>query len=600
MLGTGQFQRETATACPVAAIAPESELVVPRARSILCQRSASDEGAPQITLYTPSNEIVFDDPRHFAFAENLARQSRFRAGDAAGWGDIGWVEAAGMLGALIDERIIAPADAAASDAERHDNRPYASPLPPAPMVSPRCWSADGASLMRDLTGSALDMGYLEVVVPVFRVAHLFLDRDGRQVGEANVFPAAARVEVPTDWRGCPYPGNRHQPEKPMNASALRAMRAHWRQMMALLLRIRGAYLDRFPAARAGWTVGDVERMATAVLALPSFLLLRRDGAVANGDLHPALSNLFRVTDGLRLVMHQMLFVPLHETMLHADAPVTTARILAYADRNYAFHSDHAVCAGPRFMIEDFLGVIIDGTPPRGGMDSVLEPELEAAAALIDPAIDYAMHGLRTHFATFALWPAMTRTYETLHRILDARRGNGPGVAALADRFAAHFASMGARSFLSREEWRRHREHVYDAIFARCGEAVEPGHDEPPLSAQVAGATLRHPETADLEHRIAIATGGGAATVVAPLAAAIMDFLHRAQRIVALAERTQAGVNRCLGRPAPAHRLTLDHINLHNVLMGEDLRTLPFLPSEIGAILGIAIHVDAETIVIRAR
>ena len=165
----------------------------------------------------------------------------------------------------------------------------------------------------------------------------------------------------------------------MNVTALRAMRAHWRQMMALLLRVRKAYLDRFPAARSGWTVGDVERLTVSVLALPSYMLLRRDGPVANGELHPALSNLFRVTDGLRMVMHQMLFLPLYETMKQPDMPVVASDILDYADRNYSFHSDHGVCAGPRFMIEDFLGVILDGAEPRSGWDAELDPELEAAA-----------------------------------------------------------------------------------------------------------------------------------------------------------------------------------------------------------------------------
>ncbi|MBK8273842.1 MAG: hypothetical protein IPK89_13555 [Sphingomonadales bacterium] len=112
------------------------------------------------------------------------------------------------------------------------------------------------------------------------------------------------------------------------------MRVHWRQMMALLLRIREAYLNRFPAARSGWTVGDVERLTVSVLALPSYMLLRCKEPVANGDLHPALSNLFRVTDGLRMVMHQMLFLPLYEPMKQPDMLVVAGDILDYADRNF--------------------------------------------------------------------------------------------------------------------------------------------------------------------------------------------------------------------------------------------------------------------------
>ena len=56
---------------------------------------------------------------------------------------------------------------------------------------------------------------------------------------------------------------------PMNVSALKAMRAHWGPMMAMLLRVRAGYLRRCPDALAGWTVGHLERLSTAVLTLPT-------------------------------------------------------------------------------------------------------------------------------------------------------------------------------------------------------------------------------------------------------------------------------------------------------------------------------------------
>jgi hypothetical protein len=42
--------------------------------------------------------------------------------------------------------------------------------------------------------------------------------------------------------------------------------------------------------------------------VPTFALMRARHRVANGALHPALSSLFRVTYGVRMTMHQMLFV----------------------------------------------------------------------------------------------------------------------------------------------------------------------------------------------------------------------------------------------------------------------------------------------------
>jgi hypothetical protein len=73
----------------------------------------------------------------------------------------------------------------------------------------------------------------------------------------------------------------------MNVTALEGMRDQWRQMMAIVRRVSDSYKARFPAvAERGWTVGDIERMTVCVLALPTYLLMRRDGRVENGRLHP--------------------------------------------------------------------------------------------------------------------------------------------------------------------------------------------------------------------------------------------------------------------------------------------------------------------------
>jgi len=578
-------------------LGPDTVLVMPMARAALLQRTQDDDGAPLLTLYHLGKEVSWDDAGHFAFGEALASGAAFRAAEAAAWGEIGWDQASAMLAGLLAEGLLVSAEDTASDGERHDNRPMPSPLPPAPMKRPRSWM-DADPLMAELTGTSLDLAYLEVVVPVFRTGHLFLDRDGRQVGEANAFPAAARLDVATDWRGCPYAGNRYQSEKPMNMTALKAMRAHWRQMMTLLLPIRDAYLQRFPEAARGWTVAHVERLSVCVLALPSYLMLRCDAPVANGDLHPALSNLFRVTDGLRMVMHQMMFVPLYEAMAKPDQPVSIETILAYAERNYSFHSDHGVCAGPRFMVEDFLGVLLHGETPRSGFADALDPELAEAAALVFPAMDYGLLGLQTFGAVFALWPAMARCYAQLHELLSsAAAASVVGAADMAARFAGHFDALSHRSFLASEEWRSHRETVYDDMFAACASGLG---GEPPaaaLSALIAGPAAGDTAAARavLAEAAADHFGEGSEALAEGFADTVLAFLERAQRIVALAEEIQARNGRVLARPAPGHRLSLQHVNLHNVLMGEDMRSVPFLPDELRRLLGVAIEVDACSI-----
>lgn len=574
-------------------LTPDAVLVLPRARAALLQTTLDPQGQPLLTLYAADKEVSWDDPRHFALAEALAAGIPQPAIELARQSGLAWSEAGPMLAELVDAGLLVRAESCPFADDRHDNRAMPSPLPPAPMDRPRSWM-DAESLMRELTGSDLDLAWLEAVVPVFRTGHLFLDRDGRHVGEANVFPAAARSEVPTEWRGCPYPGNRYQPDKPMNMTALKAMRAHWRQMMGLLGPIREAYLRRFPEARAGWTVAHVERLAVCVLALPSYLMLRCDRPTANGDLHPGLSNLFRVTDGLRMTMHHMLFVPLFEPMHQPDAPVTPEHILAYAERNFLFHSEHGVCAGPRFMIEDFLAVLLAGAAPRSGFDPALDPELAGALDLIEPAMDYGLLGLQTFGTVFALWPTMARCYADLHALL-ADAGL-PEATAMAERFAGHFAALSHRSFLAREDWRRHREAVYDDMFAACGRGVAGDWSAEPLSRRIAATGGLDPEAlATLTAAAAGHLGSARPGLAERFSAIVADFLARAQRILGLAETIQTSLAAGLGRPVPTARLRLDDLNRYHLLMGPDQRSVPFLPEELHQLLGLTIAVTASDI-----
>lgn len=578
-------------------LAGDDVLVLAGARSAVLQHSRDAAGEPLLTLYVGTHEIAWDNPRHFVFGRALAAGKALRADEVSAWGELGWDEAAPMLADLLDGGVLVRSGACPVDGDRHDNRPMPSPLPPAPMDRARSWMDTDAPLMPDLAGRPLDLAWLEVAVPVFRTAHLFLDRDQRHVGEANAFPAAARTEMPTEWRGCPYAGNRYQPDRPMNMTALKAMRVHWRQMMGLLGPIREAYFARFPEARAGWTVAHVERLAVCVLALPSYLLLNCAAPVENGTLHPALSNLFRVTDGLRMTMHAMLFVPAFEEMRRPDDAVSADEILAYAERNYLFHSDHGVCAGPRFMVEDFLAVLLDGTAPRSGFDAEMDPELAEALGEIGPAIDYGLGGLQTFGTVFALWPAMARCYEWLHALLAGEGGRGlPGAAAVAERFAGHSAALNRRSFLGSEEWRVHREAVYDDMHEACGRGLGLTASAP-LSQLVDAGEARVPDAsrAALVDAVAEGLGGESSALAEAFADEVLDFLLRGQRIVGLAQANQQRLAEVLARPAPAAVLTLADANLYNVLQGEDLRSVPFLPNELADLFGVSIRVEADAI-----
>jgi hypothetical protein len=248
------------------------------------------------------------------------------------------------------------------------------------------------------------------VIPVFRVAHPALDSDGRQVGEANVFPARLRLDLPTEWRGCQYAGSRYRDDMPMNVTALKAMTRHWKPVLATLRVIRAALRERLGGAGDAWTIGELHVLACTVLALPAFLLMRRQTA----RVPAALSSLFRVTDGIRMVTHDMVFSI--ERTRRADEPLTAAGVLAYAERHGLLLGETGVCAGPPPMIEAFLACAVDGARADAGE---LSAEVCDALADLPAAIDYALYGMQVWSISRSLWLAMSRAYQALIEIFEA-------------------------------------------------------------------------------------------------------------------------------------------------------------------------------------
>ena len=564
-------------------VGPDEELIFPLSKSAFVQVLP---GAAELTLFHGDKEISFETPGQIAFGQELVKQRRFRAGDAAGWTILAWPEIAAMRENLVGAGVLVRAEAFVGDA-RMEKEEHPSPLPPAVADRPRSWREPG--LMRDLTGRDLDRGYIEAVVPIFRVIHPCLDSEGRQVGEANVFPKALRLDVPTQWRTCTYGGTRYQPDRPMNVAAMKAIRTHWPQMMVVLREMRDAYLKRFPDAAAGWTVGHVERLAALVLALPSYLLMREQDAVENGALHPILSNLFRVTDGLRMAVHQMMFVPGAEEMLDPETPTSAAEIFAYAERNYSFHSEHGVCAGPQFMIEEFLGVLLDGTEPKYCWPRRIEAAVTEALEIVEEAIDYGLLGLKSHAASFSLWPAMARAYDEIAAAL--AEGADP-LDPVAAAFAAHRERMVTHSYLGAEPFRRHREAVYAEMWESCSSALRSARPRPAFLAERESMGARAEYAPLIRDILAERLGEEAAGAVAETLAA---FATRGQAAVRAVEASQSEINRLLGRPAPLRPLTLRDFDLHNQLVGGQARSLPFLLDELDQLLGLAIDADATSI-----
>jgi hypothetical protein len=586
-------------------VQPGDVLVLPQHQRMVVQQGFDAEGRAELQLFYGDKEVCFDEPELFTFARTLTRQPRFRAADVLAWGQPGpWSRMALLLQDLLDAGVLRRAeDAGAAEAEHRlvgeaGNQP--SPLAPALTERARSWH-ELPGLMAELTGRPLDIGHLELVVPIFRVAHMAVDAEGRQVGESNAFPAVLRLDVPTRWRTCIYSGSRYQDAKPMNVSALKSMRAHWAPMMAMLLKVRAAYLARCPDARAGWTVGHLERLSTAVLALPALQLMRRENRVGHAALHPVLSSMFRVTDGLRMTMHHMLFIPFGEPTRKPDTPMTGPEVHAYAERAFSLHSEHGVCAGPQAMIDEFLAVLVGGELPRDGLPATLEPELEGAIADIEPAIDYAMLGLQAYAAVFSFWPMTMRCYEQLHAIATgwARDEPTPAVLGAQQWLAPIVQRLRTSTHLATEAWRADREFVYGDMYAqaertRTGQwpaqplqtllAPRPTMASEPAAQALLAAIHRHfgppASAAQHEHRV-------------QWLSCLLQMAGQAHAVVRTACAVQAQTNRLLGRSTPAHRFTVADIDIYVQLVGMTDGRVPFLPAELERVFGFELDIDAD-------
>jgi hypothetical protein len=316
-------------------------------------------------------------------------------------------------------------------------------------------------------------------------------------------------------------------------------------------------------------------------------------------LHPALSSLFRVTDGLRMTMHQMLFIPVGEPTVAPDAPISSEEIYAYAERNYAFHSEHGVCAGPTIMIKEFFSVIVDGIPARGAASVVLDPEVEAALKDLDVVIDYGLYGLQTYAAIFSLWPIMTRAYERLWKIAEAWSASGTrNVTGFLARMREKNDSMMAGTFLAKEKWRADRQHVYEDMYAQCTAGLHRGAATTSLSEQLAPSRLPRQLQTEQQLRSILQRHFDCpkdTPHLEDMLSCLMDYFTQEQAILRVACQTQRHINALLGRTPPARPFTAREIDIHLQLQGAEARKtrLPYLVDELGEILGIRMTINKD-------
>jgi hypothetical protein len=412
------------------ALDPRETLFVANRRRFMPVYGANEAGARELTLYCGAKEVSFDEPELFPWAEKLIQQDSFLAGAAIDWSGqpLEWPRVKDLLESLIDFGVLArePPQAVAAQpglSARHLEF-LATDEKRTAVDGPRSWNPDAGAVLQEIAGRGIDPAYIECVLPVYRLAHIAVDREGRQVGEINVFPDALRLKgIPTEWKVCNYAGGRYRDPMAMNMSALRSMLDHWKPVLRAIVLFREEFLKRYPRLPDGrWRLGEVHFVSAGVLALVSLQTMRFRDPVRNGDLDPVLSSLFRVVDGVRMIAGHLLDLP--EQPMVYDTPVGPKEITGAAEREGLYRSGRGVCAGPPQMIVELVETLLNGG--IGGKATEQQVQLGPWVEDIPLALDYGLRGLQLTATLQTIWMRMglayTRIRETLARAGAPSRG----------------------------------------------------------------------------------------------------------------------------------------------------------------------------------
>ena len=404
---------------------PTDVLFIPKRRRFTRAMLANPEGGEALHIFFGEKEIVFDEPDLLSFGQKLFEVDRFKAEEATGWSDAApydWQRVRGLLEALIEEEIVDRYEG--STAATAPKRTYPATLGRAqPGQRPETYSgheAQGCPMTtQKMLGRAVDLSNLEVVLPVQRVAHPAVDTDGRQVGENNVVDPLF-LDLPTERRVCNYAGSRFQNEQPINYTALKAMTKRWPELLSLTAQFRDAFFQRLPRRGPELLAGEAHLLAVTCLSTVGYVMVRGVDPVPNGQLDAGLAAMFRLIDGVRIATTTMV----RDTAGQhgCDRPVSGKIIHAYAEQNQLFNDRWGVCAGPQVLIDEYLGVLLDGN--AAPID--VEPSLAQRLGDLPAALDYGLHGLRIE--------SIVRAYGAMQGLLHER---------LRQAFARH-ASSGSR------------------------------------------------------------------------------------------------------------------------------------------------------------
>ena len=340
----------------MADLQPGEILTIPKRRRLTHARLKGEEGQDVLHVFYGEVELIFDEPDLAPFGDKLIEVEQFRAEDAMAWSNAAphsWEKVRELLEALLDQKVLIRV----AEAPAGRSTEYPSRLGQAPEGrEPRTFSShdDRCPVITEQAfGRAFDMGNLEVLVPIYRIAHPALDADGRQVGENNVMPRILFLDLPTQRRLCNYPGSRCQDDLPMNITAMKHMSRRWPELMSLTEQFRAALVARMPLRDPNSpTAGEVHFIAVCTLASVGYVMVRGVDPVPNGQLDGGLAAMFRLVDGVRLVTNDLVRAMVDSQ--GCEMPVTAHSIAEYAERHAVYRGAFGVCAGPPALIDEYL------------------------------------------------------------------------------------------------------------------------------------------------------------------------------------------------------------------------------------------------------
>jgi hypothetical protein len=259
------------------------------------------------------------------------------------------------------------------------------------------------------------------------------------------------------------------------------------------------------------------------------------------------------------------------------------------------------------MMEEFLGVLVDGIPARNTDSVVLDDEVEAALGDVEFAINYGLYGLQAYAAVFSLWPIMTRTYERLAEIVGAwqARADSPAVSACAERLRGIVDYLKTVTYLGAEQWRVDRQTVYADMHRQCGRGLHLEQHAQSLTERIAPQRNAQLLQAEQQLRALLSrhfqlSGGDGTPYLEPLLACVVDYFSQEQAILRVACDIQQHINALLGRSAPQRPFSAADIDIHVLLQGRDARQVPYLGSELQTMFDINIDINQDRVTISER